>query len=159
MPSIELTTPMVLSLLALGLTAGILSGLFGIGGGLVIVPALFLFFAFPIKTATGTSLFAILWPVGLLGVLEYARRGQVSYLAGGLIAFGLFLGAFLGALATGYLSASQMKRLYGGFLVVVGIYYLMTAGSVPGAKPPVADLPNQDQEAVVQPPETDDRPS
>ena len=70
--------PELLKLLALGGTAGVLSGMFGIGGGLVIVPALVLIFGFDIKTAIGTSLFVILLPTGLLGVLEYYKNGQTE---------------------------------------------------------------------------------
>ena len=83
-------------MLALGLAAGVLSGLFGIGGGLVIVPALVILFGFPIKTAVGTSLFALLLPTGLLGVLEYWKTGQLRPAAGLWIAPGLFFGAYFG---------------------------------------------------------------
>src|SRR5512135_2721720 len=67
----------VASALVLGLVAGVLSGMFGIGGGLVIVPTLVIVYHEEIKTATGTSLFALMWPVGLLGVIEYWRRGEL----------------------------------------------------------------------------------
>jgi uncharacterized membrane protein YfcA len=122
---------MIVVMLALGGLAGILGGMFGIGGGLVIVPALVLAFGVDQKTATGTSLFALLWPVGLLGVLEYYRRGELRWDYGTWIAIGLFLGAYFGARITGSLSASQMKRAYGVFLVVVGIYYLYTTRGAP----------------------------
>ena len=69
-------------MLVLGLTAGVLSGMFGIGGGLVIVPALVVLFGFPIKTAVGTSLFALLLPTGLLGVMEYWKTGNLRPAAG-----------------------------------------------------------------------------
>ncbi len=76
----------ILKMLVLGLTAGILAGLFGIGGGLVIVPILVLIFGFEPKTAVGTSLFVILLPTGLLGVLEHWRNGNVKGYAGLCIA-------------------------------------------------------------------------
>ena len=66
-----------MALLVLGLVAGVLSGMFGIGGGLVIVPALIIVFGFGPKVATGTSLFALMWPVGLLGVVEYYKRNEM----------------------------------------------------------------------------------
>ena len=83
----------IVSMLVLGGTAGILSGMFGIGGGLVIVPALIVIFEFDPKTAVGTSLFALLLPTGLLGVLEYGRRGELKLGPGLLIALGIFSGA------------------------------------------------------------------
>src|SRR5438309_10716748 len=112
-------TNMAATMLLLGLVAGVLSGMFGIGGGLVIVPALIVGFGFGPKVATGTSLFALMWPVGLLGVLEYWRRGELQVVPGTLIAIGLFFGAYLGAKITGAISPVTMKRLYGAFLLVV----------------------------------------
>jgi uncharacterized membrane protein YfcA len=127
----------VLAVLFLGFIAGILSGMFGIGGGLVIVPALVVLFEMPLKTATGTSLFALMWPVGLLGVIAYWREGQINVWEGSLIAVGLFFGAYLGAKLTLALSPATMRRTYAAFLLVVGIYFLLTTRSEPSAaKPP-----------------------
>jgi uncharacterized protein len=112
-------------LLALGLTAGVLSGLFGIGGGLVIVPALMVFFAFPQSVATGTSLFVILFPTGILGVLEHWKHGNVRAVAGIWITLGLLLGAYVGAVAENRLSPATMKRLYAVFLLVVAAYLIV----------------------------------
>ena len=123
-----------LSVLALGFVAGVLSGMFGIGGGLVIVPALVIMFQLPMKTATGTSLFALMWPVGLLGVIAYWREGQINARYGGLIAVGLFLGAYLGARITLSLPPTAIKRGYAIFLLLVGTYFLVTTKS-PAAKP------------------------
>jgi uncharacterized membrane protein YfcA len=114
----------ILKMLALGLAAGTLGGMFGIGGGLIMVPALILLFGLDLKTATGTSLFAQLLPVGVLGVLEYWRRGEVQLASGLWIAVGILFGALLGAKLTGAISAGDMKRAYGIFLICVGIYFL-----------------------------------
>jgi len=130
----------ILPVLALGFVAGILSGMFGIGGGLVIVPALLLFFGLSQKTATGTSMFALLWPVGLLGVFAYYRAGELSISHGAWIAVGLFLGAFLGAQLTLSLPTVTVKRLYAVFLVSVGIYYFVTTKAVPPKKPAPVEL-------------------
>jgi uncharacterized protein len=119
----------IVAMLVLGLVAGVLSGMFGIGGGLVIVPALIVLYGYGIKTATGTSLFALMWPVGLLGVLEYWKRGEMRPMPGLMIALGLFVGAYFGARLTGAISAATMKRLYGVFLLTVGTYFLYTAGA------------------------------
>ena len=119
--------PEVAKMLVLGVSAGILSGMFGIGGGLVIVPVLILLLGFDPKTAVGTSLFALLLPTGLLGVLEYWRRGEMKPIDGFLIALGLFSGAYFGARLTASMSASTMKRAYAVFLIVVAIYFLWTS--------------------------------
>jgi uncharacterized membrane protein YfcA len=121
--------------LGLGLGAGILSGMFGIGGGLVIVPFLILVFGFDPKTAVGTSLFALLLPTGLLGVAEYWRRGELRLAPGLLLALGLFCGAYFGARLTGSISAAAMKRAYAVFLIVVASYFLWTS-TPPRRQPP-----------------------
>jgi uncharacterized membrane protein YfcA len=126
----------VVAMLVLGLVAGVLSGMFGIGGGLVIVPALIICYGYGPKTATGTSLFALMWPVGLLGVVEYWKRGEMRPMPGLLIAIGLFIGAYFGARITGAISASTMKRYYGIFLLAVGCYFLYTAGDSGSGKTP-----------------------
>ena len=133
--------------LVLGFAAGVLSGMFGIGGGLVIVPALMILFKVPLETATGTSLFALLWPVGALGVLEYWRKGHVNAWQGAVIAVGLFLGAYFGARITLSLPRSTMKQIYGIFLLLVGTYYLVSNRLSPGkpapVPPPVSDAQGQ----------------
>jgi uncharacterized membrane protein YfcA len=107
--------------LGLGLLAGVLSGIFGIGGGVVIVPGLVLLLGFGQKTATGTSLLALLLPVGALAAREYAREGHVDVRAGLLIAAGVFAGALLGAkLALGR-SEVTLKRLFAGLLLLIAV--------------------------------------
>ncbi len=130
-------------MLGLGLVAGVLGGMFGIGGGLVIVPALVLLVGLDQKTATGTSLFALMWPVGVLGVVEYWRRGQMRFDCGAWIAVGLVVGILVGAKLTAPLSPATMKRMYGLFLIVIGIYYLagpkLPEREVPPVTPVVED--------------------
>ncbi|MFO0958624.1 MAG: sulfite exporter TauE/SafE family protein [Isosphaeraceae bacterium] len=109
----------------LGLVAGVIGGMFGIGGGLIMVPALILLFNIDPKTATGTSLLAQLLPVGVLGVREYWRRGQVAVGPGLWIAAGLLFGVLIGSMLTGKMDAVTMKRSYGLFLLAVGAYFLL----------------------------------
>jgi uncharacterized protein len=96
------------------------------------VPILTMFFAYDTKTAVGTSLLALLAPTGLLGVLEFWRRGEIRILPGVLIALGLFCGAYFGARLTGAISISTMKRAYAVFLIVVAIYFLWTSSPSQG---------------------------
>ncbi|QEH37644.1 Sulfite exporter TauE/SafE [Aquisphaera giovannonii] len=135
----------ILMVVLLGLAAGFLSGMFGIGGGLVIVPLLIVFYNFEPKTAVGTSLFALLLPTGLLAVLEYYRRGEMRPLAGLFIAAGLFCGAYFGARITGAISVSTMKRSYGVFLIVVAIYFFWS--SSPERNPMTARRPRASGDA------------
>ena len=138
--------PMIAAMLALGLAAGVLSGMFGIGGGLVIVPVLVMAFGLTQKTATGTSLFALLMPVGLLGVLEYRRRQEIRLDYGLLIALGLFAGAYFGARITAFVSDRAMKRIYAVFLIVVASYYLITTSEGFRARRPDAAQPESHRE-------------
>jgi uncharacterized membrane protein YfcA len=118
---------MILTYLLIGLGAGVLSGLFGIGGGIVIVPALLFFARMLPATATGTSLGALLLPVGALGAYEYYRHGNVEVRASLLIAAGLFFGAYGGAKLNQLLSPVQAKRAFAVFLVLVAARLWMTA--------------------------------
>lgn len=117
---------MSLLFLALGLVAGVLSGLFGIGGGLVIVPALTFVVGMPILTATGTSLGALLLPVGLLGALHYHRSGNLDPRASLLLALGLFAGAYFGALLAHSVSALHLKRGFAVLLVIAAVRMWMS---------------------------------
>ncbi|HEV7838673.1 MAG TPA: sulfite exporter TauE/SafE family protein [Gemmatimonadaceae bacterium] len=106
---------------AIGLAAGLLAGMFGIGGGIVIGPALILLARFAPQTATGTSLGALLLPVGALGAWEYYRRGDVNVTASLWIALGLFVGAWFGARAALSLSGPQLQKAFAVFLVIMAI--------------------------------------
>lgn len=103
--------------LVLGLVAGIMSGFFGIGGGLVIVPALIMIWHMQPQAATGTSLGALLLPVGVLGAWQYYRADFVDVRAAGLIAAGLLLGALLGAKVALELPTWLIQRAFAVFLV------------------------------------------
>ena len=105
--------------LVIGLFAGVLSGMFGIGGGIVIVPALVLLLHFSPQKASGTSLGALLLPVGLLGAMQYWKRGDVDTKASLLISLGLFAGALVGARIGLALPARELRRAFAVFLVLV----------------------------------------
>lgn len=110
---------MTLLFLAVGLGAGVLSGLFGIGGGVVVVPALIYLAGMPMLSATGTSLGALLLPVGLLGAMEYYRNGHLDVKASLLVALGLAVGVWFGARFAQGMSPVVMKRAFAVFLVLV----------------------------------------
>ena len=105
--------------LAIGLVAGVLAGMFGIGGGIIIVPLLILLAKFPPHTATGTSLAIFLLPVGLLGAYAYYKEGNVRVVPALLIALGVFCGSYFGARISQQLSPLVLKRAFSMLLVVV----------------------------------------
>lgn len=111
----------ILVFILIGLGAGVLSGLFGIGGGVLIVPALMFVAGMKPITATGTSLGALLLPVGALGAYEYWRRGNIDLRASMWVALGLFIGAWFGAKIALSLSPTMLKRAFAVFLVAMAV--------------------------------------
>lgn len=107
--------------IAIGLVAGVLAGMFGIGGGVVIGPALILLAKFQPQTAVGTSLGALILPAGLLGAWEYYRRGNLDIVASLWIALGLLFGAWVGAKMAQSLSGPQLQKAFAIFLVLIAI--------------------------------------
>jgi uncharacterized membrane protein YfcA len=113
--------------LALGAVAGILAGLFGIGGGVIMVIGMVSLMKLSLPTATGTSLAAMLLPVGVLGAMAYYRRGQVEVRAAILLALGLTLGAWLGARIAGATAPRVLQRLFAVFLLAMAVRMWVTA--------------------------------
>jgi uncharacterized membrane protein YfcA len=113
--------------LAIGLLAGIFSGLFGIGGGVIIVPALMLIARMKPQNSIGTSLAALLLPVGALGAWHYYRHGFVNIRAAFWIALGLALGAWFGAYLAVKLPPRELQRAFAIFLVAVGVHLWVKA--------------------------------
>jgi uncharacterized protein len=114
--------------LVIGLVAGVLSGLFGIGGGILIIPALIFFAAFHTKLAIGTSLGAMLLPVGLLGAYAYYQAGNLQIKASLLIALGLFFGAWVGAKVAHAIPAAVLQRMFAVFIVLMAVRLWVEAG-------------------------------
>ena len=110
--------------LLVGFGAGIVAGLFGKGGGVVIVPILMGFFAYRAKEATGTSLAALQLPVGLPGVVLYAHKGVLDFGIAGWVALGLVAGTFFGTRIAIGLKPATFKKLYGFFLLGVAVYVM-----------------------------------
>lgn len=110
--------------IAIGLVAGVSGGLFGIGGGILIVPALVALGAFSQQRAQGTSLVALLAPVGILGLIEYWRKGEADLRVGGFIALGFVFGALFGARIAVGLSETTMRRVFAAFLIAVAVWLL-----------------------------------
>jgi uncharacterized membrane protein YfcA len=112
---------MTLIILVLGLGVGVLVGLLGIGGGVVLVPALVYLLGMDQHLAQGTSLFILLGPIGLGALREYWKQGQVDLRAGILCALGMLFGAYAGSLVALPLASRHLKVLFGCFLVLSAI--------------------------------------
>jgi len=108
--------------LLMGIGAGIFAGLFGKGGGIVIVPLLIGVFHYDPKAAAATSLAALQLPVGLPSVIIYANNGHLNILFAGLIALGILAGVFFGSKLGIKLPSAIFKKVFAVFLLVVAVY-------------------------------------
>ncbi|MGC1415706.1 MAG: sulfite exporter TauE/SafE family protein [Candidatus Acidiferrum sp.] len=106
---------------------GVASGLFGIGGGVLLVPFLALFFSFGQHRAQGTSLIALIPPTGLLAFLAYARADYVSWKSGLLLVPGVFVGGILGGWLAKRLKPRRMRQVFAGLMFVLGMWQAVAA--------------------------------
>lgn len=114
----------ILGLLLLGALAGVFAGMFGIGGGLIIVPALAILYGMKQHEAVGTSLGALLLPVGALSAWVYWKNDQLNWKYSALLAAGLLVGAFVGARLVEPVSDLTLRRMFGAFLLIVSVRML-----------------------------------
>ncbi len=115
---------LIFSLVAGGAVAGVAAGIFGIGGGAVLIPFLTLVMGYDQHRANGTSLVALLAPVGILGAYTYYRAvkiGPAEMKAGAFIALGIFFGAYFGAKLATTVSGLVLRRLFATLLGVLAI--------------------------------------
>lgn len=110
----------ILLFLILGLSVGSLSGLIGIGGGVLVTPALIFLFGFSQQQAQGTTLAMLVPPIGILGAWTYYQKGHVNIQAAGLLCLGFVLGGLLGAQLAVGLPDVLLRRIFGVAMVAVG---------------------------------------
>lgn len=120
--------------LLLGVVAGVLLGLLGIGGGIVLVPAMVHILHMDQHLAQGTSLFILLPPIGLGALRQYWKAGNVDLRAGILCAAGMILGAWVGGLVAVPLSTPALKAWFGGYLMFSAVLLWMKAKPANGAQ-------------------------
>ena len=106
---------------------GVASGMFGIGGGVFLVPLLVLFFAFEQHRAQGTSLIALIPPTGVLALVAYSKEGFVSWKTGLLLIPGVFLGGIAGGKIAKRISARLMRQIFAGILFALGALQAFSA--------------------------------
>lgn len=111
-----MTAELVITILLIGLLAGILSGLVGVGGGLIVVPALIFFLGFTQHQAQGTSLGLLLLPVGILAVINYYNKGNVDVKVVGIMSVAFIVGGYLGSKLALRLPADTVKKIFAVFL-------------------------------------------
>jgi uncharacterized membrane protein YfcA len=106
---------------------GIASGLFGIGGGVLLVPFLVLLFEFGQHRAQGTSLVALIPPTGALAFFAYAKAGYVSWQTGMLLIPGIFVGGMLGGWLAKRLHPRRMRQVFAGLMFALGVWQTVAA--------------------------------
>jgi hypothetical protein len=131
---------MTVIVLLLGIVVGVLVGLLGIGGGVVLVPAMVYLLRMDQHVAQGTSLLILLPPVGMGALREYWKQGQVDLRAGILCALGILVGGYLGGLIAVPIASRPLKGLFGFFLIVAAFLLWRK----PHVQTPTAGIGNQE---------------
>ena len=114
----------ILILIAVGMCAGLLSSMVGIGGGIVIVPALVILFGLSQKMAQGTSLAMLLPPIGILGVMIYHKAGNIRWDYALILILSFVLGSYFGAKWVQNINTITVKRIFAIFMIVIAVKYL-----------------------------------
>jgi len=112
--------------IALGLVAGVLGGMFGIGGGSILIPAMVFFFGLTQHQAQGTTLAIMVPPIGLLAALRYYYSGNVKLGMAGFICAGFLVGGLIGAQLIQNVPDALLKKLFGIFLLIVSLRMILT---------------------------------
>lgn len=121
-----MTIQILLILLAVGLAAGFLSGMVGIGGGIIIVPVLVYFLGFTQHQAQGTTLFMFLLPIGILGVMNYHKQGYVDYKTALIICSTFVFGSYFGSKLAISLDQKTVKQIFGAIIILLGAKMLFS---------------------------------
>ncbi len=111
--------------LSVGILSGVFGGFFGLGGGIIAVPALVYLFGMSQHQAQGTILTAFLPPIGILAFLEYYKNGFVNLKVAVVIALGMFIGSFFGALISVHTPRIVLKRLFGVLLFFISVRLIL----------------------------------
>ena len=114
----------ILIIIIVGVAAGMLGGLVGVGGGIIIVPALVYFLGMDQKSAQGTSLGLIMLPVGIFGVLQYYKQGHVDFRIVGILAAGFLAGSYFGSKIALSLPQETVKKIFAILMILIAIKIL-----------------------------------
>ncbi|HDP74441.1 MAG TPA: sulfite exporter TauE/SafE family protein [Bacteroidales bacterium] len=108
-------------LMLIGLTAGFVGGALGLGGGIIIVPALIYLLNFTQHEAQGTSLMVLLFPVGIFAVVNYYRAGFIDWKLALLLMIGVVIGSYFGSKFSINIPAATLQKIFGFFIILLGI--------------------------------------
>ncbi len=126
-----MSTEYILGLLVLGFIAGFMSSMVGIGGGIIIVPALVFLFAMDQKTAQGTSLMMLALPVAAMGAYTYYKNGNINWQSSILLASTFVIGGYFGGKLANTLDTHVIKKIFAIFMIIVAIKYLFFENKSP----------------------------
>lgn len=113
-------------LILIGMAAGFLGGMVGIGGGIIIVPALIMLLGMTQHQSQGISLTMMLFPVGILAVLNYYKKGYVDFRLAGILAVGFIIGGYLGSKFSLSLPQETVKKIFAIIMIIVAVRMLIT---------------------------------
>ena len=116
----------IIYLILIGLAAGFLGGMVGIGGGVIIVPALVLLLGLSQHQSQGISLAMLLFPVGILGVINYFKKGHVDFKYAGLLAVGFLVGSYLGSKFSLSLPQDTVKKVFAVVMILLALKLLFS---------------------------------
>jgi uncharacterized membrane protein YfcA len=118
----------ILILIAIGMAAGVLGGMIGLGGGIIMIPAMVFFLGMSQKMAQGTSMAVMLPPIGLLAVINYYRAGYINIKFGLIIAVAFMIGGFLGSKLALSLPEALIRKLFAVLLVGIAVKMFFAKG-------------------------------
>jgi uncharacterized membrane protein YfcA len=137
-----MTTQTILLLILIGLFAGMMSGFVGIGGGVIIVPALIYIMGLSQHEAQGTSLILMLPPIGILAVMNYYKAGQLNLNYGIIIAIAFVIGGYFGSKISLKINPTIVKLIFGGLMVYVS--FKMIYSGIQDLKTSAVETPEDD---------------
>ncbi len=111
----------ILFLLLVGLISGILSGFFGVGGAVVVIPALIFMFGLSQHEAQGTSIAFLLAPVGILAAINYHKAGFINYKYAAILAVAFVVGGYFGSKFALNIQGDNLKKIFAVFIILMGI--------------------------------------
>ena len=120
-----MTVSQILILIVAGLIAGFVGGTLGVGGGIIIVPTLVYLLGFTQHQAQGTSLAVLLFPIGILAVINYAKNGYVNYKFAIVLILTFVIGSYFGSVFSIHMPEKVLKKIFGGLMLVAGMRMIL----------------------------------
>jgi len=122
----KMSVSTILILLVIGIITGVMAGMLGVGGGIVVIPALVMIMGLSQQTAQGTSLAMMLPPIGILAVYNYYKAGHVDFRFAILLAIAFIAGSYFGSKIAITIPQALMKKIFGGVLFLVSLKMLLS---------------------------------